>query len=42
VVYKQRHSVFDGFLLHVVLPYLHDSKLRPLMHLAAMWHRPVA
>ena len=39
MVIKQRHSMFDGFLLRVVFPYLHDTRLRPLMHLAAMWHK---
>jgi len=39
MVIKQRHSMFDGFLLHHVFPFLHARKLRPLMHLAAIWHR---
>ena len=39
MVIKQRHSVFDGFLLHHVFPYFHRSRLRPLLHLAAIWHR---
>jgi len=39
MVIKQRHSMFDGFLLRVVFPYFHDSRLRPLMHLASIWHR---
>ncbi len=39
MVIKQRHSVFDGFLLRHVFPYLQGSPFRPLMHLAAIWHR---
>lgn len=43
MVYKQRHSVFDGFLLRVLLPYLDGSRqLRPLMHIASIWHRHIA
>ncbi|HEX6510769.1 MAG TPA: hypothetical protein VF157_00595 [Chloroflexota bacterium] len=39
MVIKQRHSILDGFLLRHVFPYLHGSRLWPLMHLAAIWHR---
>jgi len=41
MVIKQRHSKFDGFLLRVVFPYFHGSRLRPLMHLASIWHRAI-
>jgi hypothetical protein len=39
MVIKQRHSVFDGFLLRHVFPYLHGTRLRPLMYIASIWHR---
>ena len=39
MVIKQRHSVLDGFLLRIVFPYIHHSRLRPLMHLASIWNR---
>jgi hypothetical protein len=41
MVMKQRRLLFDGLLLRVVLPYLHGSRLRPLMHLASIWHRSI-
>ena len=41
MVIKQRHSVFDGFLLRHVFPYFHNMRLRPLMHLASIWHRAI-
>lgn len=41
MVIKQRHSMFDGFLLRHVFPFFHGTGLRPLMHLAAIWHRAI-
>ncbi|GEM_PF-1887872 len=41
MVIKQRQSVFDGFLLRVVLPYVHQSHFRPLMHIASLWHHTI-
>jgi hypothetical protein len=41
MVIKQRHSMFDGFLLRHIFPYLHGTRLRPLQQLAAIWHRSI-
>ena len=41
MVIKQRHSVFDSFLLRHVFPYFQAGRLRPFMHLASIWHRPL-
>lgn len=37
---KQRRTPFDSLLLHVLLPLLHDSPLRPMLRLCAFWHAP--
>lgn len=38
---KQRRTPFDFLLLHVLLPLLHDSPLRPMLRLCGLWHAQI-
>ena len=42
VIYRQRTTIADDFLLHVVFPWLTVLRLTPLMRLAHFWSVPVA
>jgi len=42
MVLKQRSSVFDGFLLRIVFPYLHRSGMQRVLHLTSVWHKSIS
>ena len=42
MILKQRHTVLDPFLLHVVFPTFHVTHLSWLSRTAGLWHYPVA
>ena len=41
MIYRQRQTVVDDFLLQVVCPWLADMHATPLLRLARIWSEPV-